>query len=151
MVLCPYSAEEIDSVLPMPKHKSLPLLACYDADLSYDRVTRRLIGGVVGVVGKIIVIHKSKRHTSVETSTYGAELNAGRVGIEHCQEIRYMLRSLGAEVNLPTKHYGDNKSVCESCANENAKYKSRHSSVSYHKIRESVAAGIITLYHFYSE
>ena len=42
-------------------------------------------------------------------STYGDELNVGRVGIEHCQEIQHVLRSLGAEVNLPTKYHGENK------------------------------------------
>ena len=86
MVFCTDSAEEMHSGLPMPKHKSLPLSTCYDADLAHDRVTRRSIGGVVSMVGKSIVVHKSKRQTSVETSTYRAELNVGRVGIEHCQE-----------------------------------------------------------------
>ena len=62
-----------------------------------------------------------------------------------------MLRSLGIEVDLPTKHYGDNKSVHESYANENAECKSSHSSVCYHKMRESVVAVIITPYHVYSE
>ena len=99
MVLYPDSAEEVDSGLPIPKHKSLPLSTCCDADLAHDRVTRRSIGGVAGMVGNTIIVHKSKRYTSVETSTYGAELNAGRVGIEHFQETWYMLRSLGVEVD----------------------------------------------------
>ena len=52
---------------------------------------------------------------------------------------------------MPTKYYGDNKSVCESCANENAECESRNSSISYHKMRESVEAGMITLHHVCSE
>ena len=78
-------------------------------------------------------------------------MNAGRVGVEHCQEMRCILRSLDVEINVPTKSYGDNKSVYESFAKENAECKSRDSSISYHKMRESVAAGIITPYHVYSE
>ena len=68
-------------------------------------------------VGKTIIIHKFKRQTSIETSTYGAEVNAGRVVIEHCQETRCVLRSLGIEVDRPTKYYGHDNSVHESCAN----------------------------------
>ena len=55
------SSEEVDSGLPIPKHKSLPLSTYYDADLAHDRVTRRSIGDVVGMVRKTIVVHKSKR------------------------------------------------------------------------------------------
>ena len=48
------------------------------------------------------------------------KLSSGRVGIENCQEIHYVLRSLGSEEYTLTKHYSDNKSAIESCANENA-------------------------------
>ena len=92
-----------------------------------------------------------KGRQNIETSTYGAEFYAGRVGIEHCQETRHVLRSLGAEVNLPTKYHGDNKSLHESCANENTECKSRHSSISYQKMRQSVAAGMSAPCHVYSE
>ena len=59
MVCCPDSAEEIDSVLLIPKHKSLLMSTCCNSDISHDRVTRRSIGGVAGIVRKTIVIHKS--------------------------------------------------------------------------------------------
>ena len=103
MVHCSGSLEETYSGLTIRKFKALSIPTCCDADLAHDRVTRRSIGGVVSMVGNTIVVHKSKRHTSIETSTYGAELNAGRAGVEHCQETRHMLRSLGVEVNLPSK------------------------------------------------
>ena len=147
MARYPDAGEEIDSVLPPPKYKPLPLAAHYDSDLAYGRVARRSIGGVVRMVDKKATIHKTKRKTNVETLTYGAELNTGRVDIEHCQETRCMLRSVGVEANSPTKWYGDNKSAYEHCANKNAECISRHSSMSFHKMRESVAAGIITPRH----
>ena len=56
----------------------------------------------------------------MQKSTCGIELSAGREGITCCQETRYMLRILGAEVIMPTKCYDENKSVHESCANENS-------------------------------
>lgn len=101
MLLYPDSVEEVDSGLPILKHKASPLSTCYEDDLAHDRVTKRSIGGVLGMAGKTIIVHKSKMYASVETPTYGAELNAGRVGIENVQEMRRMLRSLGVEVDRP--------------------------------------------------
>ena len=61
MARYPNSLEETDSGLPVPKHEPSPLSMHCDSDLSHDRVTRRSIGGVVGMIGKKIIIHKSKR------------------------------------------------------------------------------------------
>ena len=130
MVRHPDEVEEIDSSLLPPKLKLLPLVTCYDYDLAHDRLTRISIGGVVVMVDKTAIIHKPKSKPSIETSTYGAELNDGRVGIEYCKEIRHVCMSLGVESNMTTKCYGDNKYAYESCTNENLECKSRHSSTS---------------------
>ena len=61
-----------------------------------------------------------------------------------------MSRSLSAEENVPTKKYGDNESVHESCTNDNA-CKSRHSTAFFHRMRESVAAEIIEPHRMCSE
>ena len=114
------AAEEIDSILPPPKHEHLPLAAYYNSDLAHGRVTIRSMGGVVGMVGKTAIMHKPKKQTNVETSTYGPKLNYRKIGIECCHKSRCMLRILGVEVNSPTKYYGDIKYTHESCANENA-------------------------------
>ena len=53
--------EEIHSGLSPPKHKPLPLVAFYDSDIAHDKDTKRSIGGVVGMVGKIAIIHDLKR------------------------------------------------------------------------------------------
>ena len=143
----PDSVEEIYVGLTISKHKPLPLSTFYDSDLAHDRITRRSIDDVVGMVEKIAINHKPKRQTSIETSTYSAELSVGRVSIEHFQEMRCMLRSLCAEVIMSTKDYGDNKSSYESCANKKSECKSRHSSASFHKMRESVASVMITPCH----
>ena len=74
---------------------------------------RRFIGGVVGMVGKMEITHKPKRQTSTQTSTCGTKLSTGRVVIELCHDIRHMRRILDVELNVPTKFYGDNKSMHE--------------------------------------
>ena len=147
MACFPDTVEEIDSSLPPPKCKSLPLAAFCDSNLAYYRVTRRSTFGATGMVGKTATTHKPKRHASPEVPVRGTKLNIGRVGVEYCQEIHCMLRNIGVESNTPTKCYGYNKSVLETCSNENAECKSRHSIISFHKIRESVATGIIAPHH----
>ena len=52
----PNSAEEIDSVIPISKCKPFPLSTCYDSNLAHDRVARRSIGYVVGMVEKNILV-----------------------------------------------------------------------------------------------
>jgi hypothetical protein len=53
----------------------------------------------------------SKRQKTVETSTHGSELMASRVATELILEVRYMLWSLGLELDGPTLILGDNMSV----------------------------------------
>lgn len=108
MIRCPDATEEIDSGILPSKYELLPLVTRCDSDLDHDRVTRRSICGGVVILGKIAKTHKPQRQTGIQTSTCGAELNDRRVGIECCQEIRHICRSLGVEVNIPTKHYVDN-------------------------------------------
>ena len=70
----------------------------------------------------------------VESLTYSAEFNAGRTAIEDSIEIRYMLHSLGVDVDKPTKLYGDNKAVCCSIATDEGLCKKRHTSIAFHRL-----------------
>ena len=54
------AAEEIDSGLPIPKCKPLLLVTYYDSNLVHDRVTRKSIDDVVGMVGKQILFMNQK-------------------------------------------------------------------------------------------
>ena len=71
--------------------------------------------------------------------------------VSNYQEIWCMHRILGVEVNIATKHYSVKKYVRELSTNDNAECKSRHSSMHFHKMRKSVAAGIIAPCHACSE
>jgi hypothetical protein len=53
----------------------------------------------------------SKRQKTVETSTYGSGLVASRIATEFILEVRFMLRSLGGDLDDPTLMLGDNMSV----------------------------------------
>ena len=75
--------------------------------------------------------------------TYSAEFNAGRTATEDSVEIRYMLCSLGVEVNKPTKLYGDNKAVCCSIVAEEGLCKKKYTSIAFHKLWKAAATRTI--------
>ena len=61
--------------------------------------------------------------------------------------IRYYLRCLGVNIpadgTLPTKVFGDNLSVILSSANPAHDLSKKHIAISFHTVREAIAAGII--------
>jgi hypothetical protein len=89
----------------------------------------------------------SKRQRTVETSTYGSELVAGRVAAELVTELRYALRTSGIPIDGPALMMGDNMSVVLNTTVPSSVLKKKHNAISYHRIRESIAAGAIRFVH----
>ena len=94
-------------------------------------------------VGSTPVIWTSKRQGCVATSTYMAEFVAMRHAVEEAISIRYMLRCLGVPVKSPTNLFGDNLSVIQSATIPDADLKKKHVAISYHYVREAIAAGYL--------
>ena len=143
----PDAYEELDDALPSPKGAELPITTYFDSDHAHDRLTRRSCTGVLQFVGCTPVLALSRRQTSVETSTYGAEFNAMRTATEETMALRYMLRCLGVPVTRPSRLFGDNMGVIQSASIPGSQLKKKHTAIAYHRVREAVAAGIIEPYH----
>ena len=58
-----------------------------------------------------------------------------------------MLRYLGVPVYEKTYMFGDNKSVVDSSSIPYAKLHKRHTALSFHRVHEAIAAGIIQFIH----
>ncbi len=69
-----------------------------------------------------------------------------RLATEEAITIQYMLRSLGIHVTFPRDVSGDNASAITSATSAEAKLKKKHVVLSYHFVREHVAAGIVSLH-----
>jgi hypothetical protein len=101
------------------------------------------------VTGFVISINKtpikfySKRQNTVESSSYGSELVAGRIATEAIMEYRYKLRMLGIDIDSPAILLIDNQSVVANTTLPSSTIKKKHNSIAYHRMREAVAAGII--------
>jgi len=85
-------------------------ITCYvDADYARDKVTCRSLTGVLLLVNNTILICYTERHKILDTSTYGSELVAARIGTEMVIEVRYKLRMLG--IKRTSLRVGDEMSV----------------------------------------
>lgn len=89
----------------------------------------------------------SKRQNTVETSTFSSEIIALRIATEQVEALRYKLRMFGVPLSGPARIFCDNKSVVQSTSNVEARLKKKHVSVSYGKIKSSLAASMILVYY----
>ena len=121
-----------------------------DSDHAHDLKTRRSITGLLSFVGSTPVMWLSKRQGAIASSTYAAEFSALRTATEEAKSLRYMLRCLGCNVpndgSCPTDVFGDNLSVILNAQNPAADLSKKHVAISFHVVREAVAAGIIAPY-----
>jgi hypothetical protein len=88
----------------------------------------------------------SKRQATVETATYGSEFSAARTAVEQIIENRLMLRYLGVPVEERSYLFGDNQSVITSSTIPHSTLSKRHNALAYHRVREAIAAGIVSFY-----
>merc|ERR1712176_1194346 len=111
-----------------------------------------------GFVGNTPVLWSSKRQSAIATSSYSAEMCAGRIGAEEAICLREMLRSFGVPLGpgpnnkpKPTLLVGDNMGSLISTDTLGSECKKKAVSISYHYIRECNAAGIISIRKVHTE
>jgi hypothetical protein len=127
-------------------------ITCYvDADHAHDKVTRRSVTGFLILVNNMPVKWVTKRQATVETSTYGSEITTARMATEAIMDIRYKLRMLGVPLDGPALMLGDNMSVILNTTVPSSPLKKKHQAVSYHRIREAIAAKVIRFAHIESK
>jgi len=142
----PEASEPLPNNAPKPRGRSVTTSIFVDADHARDQQTRRSHSGIVLYVQNSPVIWYSKRQSTVESSTHGAELIAARIGVELVEALRYKLRMFGIPVDEPTSLYCDNQSVVHNGTRPESTLKKKHNSIAFHKLREAVAADYIRLY-----
>ena len=109
----------------------------------HDWVTGRSVTGILHFLNKTPIDWYAKKQATVETATYGSEFIAARTATEQIIELRTTLRYLGVPVRGKSYLFGDNESVVNSSAQPFAKLHKRHNALSFHRVREAIAAGIL--------
>ena len=138
------ATEEIDEGLTEPRGKPISTTVYFDSDHAQDQVTRCSVSGVISSVGSTPISWTRKQQGTIESSSYSAEFCAGRVASEEAIAIRYMLCSLGVPVTGATSLCGDNLGIIMYSTNLDLELKKKHVDISFHKLWECAAAGIVS-------
>jgi len=138
--------ERIPHDIPAPKGKAIWTVTYADANLAHCFATGRSVMGVLHFLNKTPWDWFSKKQSTVETSTYGSEFVAARTATEQIMDIRTTLRYFGVPI-IDSIMFGDNKSVVDSSSIPTSVLHKRHTLLSYHRVREAIAAGIFRFYH----
>ena len=137
--------EELPYGMPEPKGKPVFTSGFFDLSHASCLVTRRSTSSVLLFLNSTPIRWYSKRQNCVETSTYGSEVVSGRIAVDLMVELQYNLRMLGAPVKGSSYLFGDNKSMITNTSLPHSMLKKRQSANNYHRVREAVAAGIVSM------
>jgi hypothetical protein len=145
---CYYGAkEDIPDDAPPPLGKRVVPSHYFDANLYHDLISGRSVTAVFDFLNKTPIDWFCKLQPTVETATFGSEYSAGRTTIERVIDLRLTLRYLGVPIEGPSFMFGDNESMVNTATVPQSKLAKRHNALSYHKVREAVAAGYVRLHH----
>jgi hypothetical protein len=139
--------EDIPADAPEPLGGFVTLTHYVDANLYHCMLTGRSVTGVLHLLNQCPIDWYSKKQATVETATYGSEFVAARTCVEQVMDLRSTLRYLGVPIRNKSIMFGDNKSVVDSSVKIHSKLHKRHTALSFHRVREAVAAKIIGFFH----
>ena len=110
-------------------------------------VMGRSVTGILHLINKMSIDWYSKKQATVETATYGAEFVAARICVEQIIDLRNTLQYLGVPIHEKSYKFGDNQSVVNSSMQIHAKLHKRHTMLSFHRVRESIASRMVNFFH----
>jgi hypothetical protein len=144
-------SELIPDDAPVPLGNCVTLTTYVDANLYHDMLTGRAVTGILHLLNGTPIDWYSKRQGTVEVATYGSEFVAARIATDQIIDIRTTLRYLGIPIRAKTYMFGDNQSVVTSSTLPHSLLNKRHNALSYHRVREAIAAKILGFFHIRSK
>lgn len=143
--------EPIPPNMPAPRGKPVVITMYCDANHANNKINRRSRSGILIFVNRSPVSWYSKLQATVETSTFGSEFVALKLGVEMLRSLRYKLRMMGVPFEGPSQVIVDNMSVVNNTTRPESTLNKKSLSIAYHYVRESVAMGILEVYYCKSE
>ena len=145
----PYAGveEPIPKSIPKALGKRVTISKYFDANLQHCRITGKSVTGILTFYNKTPSRWWTKKQATVATSTFESEYDAGRTMVEQLVAERNYLRYLGVPINEISYGFGDNQSMINGSVMPTGKLHKRHVSLSYHRVREAVAAGYLQMFH----
>ena len=140
------ACEQIPHDIPKPLGKHVQTTHYVDANLHHDLATGKAVTAVLHFLNQTPIDAYTKRQSTVETATYGSEFVAARTAVDQIIDIRTTLRYLGVPIRDKSYMFGDNRSVVTSSTIPNSTISKTHHLVSYHRVREAIAAKYISFH-----
>ena len=131
--------EDLPHNMPKPRGQGMRMTVYVDSDHAGESLTRRSRTGYLVFLNSAPIYWMSKKQTSTETSTFGAEFMAMKAACEYSRGLRYKLRMMGIPCEEPTFIYGDNQSVLANVTVPDSQLKKKSNSIAYHFVREGCA------------
>jgi hypothetical protein len=103
-------------------------------------LTGRSVTGLLHLFNKTPIDWYSKKQATVETATYGLEFIAGRTCVDQIIDLRNSLCYIGVPIRDRSFVFGDNQSMVDSATIPHSKLHKRHNALSFHRVREAIAA-----------
>ena len=103
--------DDLPPNMPEPRRLGFTIVAKVDADHASDTVTRWSRTGILVYINCSLIHWWSKKQTSIESSSFGAEFIAMKQCCEYLCGLRYKLRMMGIPCDGPSHIYGDDQSV----------------------------------------
>jgi len=138
----PDAHEVMPTNAPPPRGKAIQISMFCDASHATDLITRRSTTGIIIFAQGTPILWYSKRQNTIETSTFGSEFVALKIATEMVEGFRYRLRMMGVPIAGQVNTFCDNDSVVKNVTNPASTLTKKHNAIAYHKVRESVAAGM---------
>ena len=129
--------------MPEEQGHSVTTSCFVDANHAGNSKDRRSQTGILIFINRAPILWYSKRQSTVESSTFGAEFCAMRTAVDLVEGLRYKLRMFGIPLEGETNTYCDNEAVYKNTVLPKSTLKKKHHSIAYHRCRKAVAAGTI--------
>jgi hypothetical protein len=138
----PDARDNIPPDMPEPRGKPVQQTMFVDASHAANVVTRQSRTGVLIFLNRAPILWFSKKQSTIETSSFGSEFQALKVGMELLLGFRYKIRMMG----IPLEGYAhikvDNMSVVKNTSVPESQLKKKSNSIAYHFVRQQVAADV---------
>jgi hypothetical protein len=118
--------EAISPKAPVKRGKAIVLHLFVDSDHAGEHFTRRSRTGFVIYLNMAPILWFSKRHPTVESSVFGYE---------------FVAMKMGFTIDRPTYVYGDNMSVVHNTQRPESVLKKKSNAICYHAVQKSTAMG----------
>ena len=138
------ACEQIPHDITKPLGKHVQTTHYVDANLQNDIATGKAVTAALHFLNQTPIDAYTKIQSTVETATYGSEFVAERTAVDQIIDIRTTLQYLGVPIRDKSYMFGDNRSVVTTSTIPNSSISKRYHLVSYHRVREAIAAKYIS-------